>query len=166
MKLTLLASLVSLLAFTTAQECGEAPEGALDGFGKAIGPFPQDIPTGCSAFEILVARGTSEPNYEVNGKFGIVVGDPVVSNTTLKIPGARGYPVQVCLSYISKLKLSDNEISIPPPQTSLVPSEAQMTSSPALRPSHGHVPVRSLHWSDTRKVLGLSTLREESSRPR
>lgn len=44
----------------------------------------------------MVARGTSEPNYEAGGgKFGIVVGDPVVSNVTEVLPGARGYPVQV-----------------------------------------------------------------------
>lgn len=44
----------------------------------------------------MVARGTSEPNYEAHGgKFGIVVGDPVVSNVTEVLPGARGYPVQV-----------------------------------------------------------------------
>ena len=53
-------------------------------------------------FDVLIkhnpnpARGTSEPNYVAGGgKFGIVVGDPVVSNTTLVLPGARGYPVQV-----------------------------------------------------------------------
>jgi cutinase len=44
----------------------------------------------------MQARGTSEPNYEAgDGKFGVIVGDPVVSNTTLLLPGARGYPVQV-----------------------------------------------------------------------
>lgn len=42
------------------------------------------------------ARGTSEPNYAQGGKFGVIVGDPVVSNVTAIISGARGYPVQVC----------------------------------------------------------------------
>jgi hypothetical protein len=50
------------------------------------------------------ARGTSEPNYEAGGgKFGVVVGDPVVSNTTLRLPGARGYPVQVGYPTLSSL---------------------------------------------------------------
>ncbi|KAK0390631.1 hypothetical protein NLU13_0135 [Sarocladium strictum] len=43
----------------------------------------------------IPARGTSEPNFEAgDGKFGVIVGDPVVSNTTAALPGARGYPVQ------------------------------------------------------------------------
>lgn len=47
---------------------------------------------------LKAARGTSEPNYEEgDGKFGVVVGDPVVSNVTAILPDARGYPVQVCL---------------------------------------------------------------------
>lgn len=42
------------------------------------------------------ARGTSEPNYEEgDGKFGFIVGDPIVSNVTEILPDARGYPVQV-----------------------------------------------------------------------
>lgn len=79
-------------------DCPDAPGGALDNFGQGIPPNPAHIPSGCSDLEILVGRGTSEPNYEAGGgKFGIVVGDPVVSNVTLQIPGARGYPVQVIL---------------------------------------------------------------------
>lgn len=43
-----------------------------------------------------VARGTSEPNYEEgDGKFGFIVGDPIVSNVTEILSEARGYPVQV-----------------------------------------------------------------------
>ncbi|QDS72370.1 hypothetical protein FKW77_008324 [Venturia effusa] len=64
-------------------------------FRPTVEMRPQDIPTGCSAFEVLVARGTSEPNYkEGNGKFGVVVGDPLIGNLTKKFPTARGYPVQ------------------------------------------------------------------------
>jgi cutinase len=64
--------------------------------GKAVPPNPAHIASGCAALEVLVARGTSEVNYEAKGgKFGIVVGDPLISNLTLVLPGARGYPVQV-----------------------------------------------------------------------
>ncbi|KAE9962891.1 hypothetical protein BLS_009913 [Venturia inaequalis] len=64
--------------------------------GAGVEMRPQDIPTGCSAFEVLIARGTSEPNFkEGNGKFGVVVGDPLIGNLTAKFPTARGYPVQV-----------------------------------------------------------------------
>ncbi|KAE9988982.1 hypothetical protein EG328_003298 [Venturia inaequalis] len=63
--------------------------------GAGVEMRPQDIPTGCSAFEVLIARGTSEPNFkEGNGKFGLVVGDPLIGNLTAKFPSARGYPVQ------------------------------------------------------------------------
>lgn len=40
----------------------------------------------------MLARGTSEPSFP---KFGVVVGDPVVSNATRALPSVRGYPVQV-----------------------------------------------------------------------
>jgi cutinase len=46
-------------------------------------------------FTLRKARGTSEPNYAEGGKFGVIVGDPVVSNLTEVLPGSRGYPVQV-----------------------------------------------------------------------
>ncbi|KAF1809649.1 alpha/beta-hydrolase [Eremomyces bilateralis CBS 781.70] len=46
-------------------------------------------PTGCSDFEVLVARGTSEP-----GPFGIIAGDPLVKNVVAAMPEARGYAVQ------------------------------------------------------------------------
>lgn len=66
--------------------------------GKAV--FPCDfgasvplgkVPTGCAAFEIIVARGTSEP-----GQLGIIVGDPVVARVQRDLPDVkvRGYPVQ------------------------------------------------------------------------
>ena len=35
-----------------------------------------------------------EPNSQPNGKFGMMVGDPLMGNLTALIPGARGYPVQ------------------------------------------------------------------------
>lgn len=38
------------------------------------------------------ARGTSEPSFP---KFGVIVGDPVVSNVSAQLPGVQGYPVQV-----------------------------------------------------------------------
>ncbi|KAK3293782.1 uncharacterized protein B0H64DRAFT_374656 [Chaetomium fimeti] len=76
------------------ENCPELPETGVT-MGDPVPMHPEHIPAGCSDFEILVARGTSEPNYVAGGgKFGVVVGDPIVSNTTLKLPGARGYPVQ------------------------------------------------------------------------
>lgn len=95
-----------------AQTCPEIPDTGVV-IGDPVPIRPDHIPQGCSNFEILVgkqltssipnkrlsisqARGTSEPNDEHgNGKFGVIVGDPIVSNTTLILPGARGYPVQV-----------------------------------------------------------------------
>jgi len=66
--------------------------------GKAV--FPCDfgasvplgkVPKGCAQFEIIAARGTSEP-----GEFGIIVGDPLVARVKRDMPGVtvRGYPVQ------------------------------------------------------------------------
>ncbi|KAI9170730.1 cutinase-like protein [Paramyrothecium foliicola] len=86
-----LGPLCLFIAAVRAQECPETPDVDI---GNGVPPRPEDIPAGCSDFEILVARGTGEPNYEPDGKFGVVVGDPVVSNTTKILPGARGYPVQ------------------------------------------------------------------------
>ncbi|KAL2261877.1 hypothetical protein VTK26DRAFT_3109 [Humicola hyalothermophila] len=83
------------LGFVVAQdsECPELPDTGVD-FGAPVPMHPEHIPEGCSDYEILVARGTSEPNFEPDGKFGVVVGDPVVSNVTEVLPGSRGYPVQ------------------------------------------------------------------------
>ncbi|TKX24094.1 cutinase-like protein 5 [Elsinoe australis] len=55
---------------------------------------PENVPAGCSDFEVLVARGTGEPDFAQGGKFGVVVGDPVISNLTKILPNVRGYPVQ------------------------------------------------------------------------
>jgi hypothetical protein len=49
------------------------------------------VPAGCAKYEVLVARGTSEP-----GAFGSMVGDPLVARVVKLLPEARGYPVQVC----------------------------------------------------------------------
>jgi cutinase len=125
----LLAVSLASLALVAAQEpdnCPELPETGVV-MGEPVPMHPEHIPAGCSDFEILVgkcgpcvlflclarlhsttylARGTSEPNYEGgDGKFGIVVGDPVVTNTTLRLPGARGYPVQV-----SNLRYRPNDV--------------------------------------------------------
>jgi len=58
-------------------------------FGKAIPLGP--VPKGCAQFEIIAARGTSEP-----GELGIIVGDPLVARVKRDMPAAtvRGYPVQ------------------------------------------------------------------------
>jgi hypothetical protein len=56
------------------------------------GPIPfGPVPAGCAKYEVLVARGTSEP-----GDFGSMVGDPLVARVHKLLPDARGYPVQVC----------------------------------------------------------------------
>jgi hypothetical protein len=47
---------ISLIAGGIAQECPELPDTGVD-FGGAVGPYPEDVPSGCSAFEVLV--GTS-----------------------------------------------------------------------------------------------------------
>jgi hypothetical protein len=56
---------------------------------------------------LKIARGTGE--YDRNttgqapGKFGIVVGDPLVDNVVQAVPSARGYPVQVSVLILSLL---------------------------------------------------------------
>ncbi|KAF2429791.1 alpha/beta-hydrolase, partial [Tothia fuscella] len=60
--------------------------------GPAIPPSAKDIPSGCSDFEVIIARGTSESNAKVDGKFGTIVGDPLMRNLTAIMPNARGYP--------------------------------------------------------------------------
>ncbi|KAK1541490.1 cutinase [Colletotrichum paranaense] len=85
---------LSVVNGQSTDECPEVPETGVT-IGDPVPIRPEDIPAGCSDFEILVARGTSEPNYVGGGgKFGIIVGDPVVSNATVALPDARGYPVQ------------------------------------------------------------------------
>ncbi|KAK1659748.1 cutinase-domain-containing protein [Colletotrichum godetiae] len=94
-KLVALSALsLSVVHGQGTDDCPELPETGVT-IGDPVPIRPEDIPAGCSDFEILVARGTSEPNFVGGGgKFGIIVGDPVVSNTTVALPGARGYPVQ------------------------------------------------------------------------
>ncbi|KAF2427837.1 alpha/beta-hydrolase, partial [Tothia fuscella] len=50
-------------------------------------------PSGCSKFEILVARGTSEP-----GLFGVIAGDPLVKDVIAAILETRGYAYPATLS--------------------------------------------------------------------
>jgi len=66
--------------------------------GKAVFPCNMGaaiplgkVPTGCAKFEIISARGTSEP-----GQLGIIIGDPLVARVKRDMPGVnvRGYPVQ------------------------------------------------------------------------
>ncbi|EUC33236.1 carbohydrate esterase family 5 protein [Bipolaris zeicola 26-R-13] len=88
----------ALIAMSSAQEtCPAIPPNDVE-IGQPVPIVPGDIPKGCSAFEILVetdvsnpARGTSEPSFP---KFGVIVGDPVVSNVSAQLPGVQGYPVQ------------------------------------------------------------------------
>ncbi|KAF3903476.1 Cutinase [Dactylellina cionopaga] len=76
------------MAIAQTSTCPPIPSNNVS-IGQPVPTNPADIPAGCSALEILVARGTSEP-----GKFGIIVGDNLVGNVTAILPGARGYPVQ------------------------------------------------------------------------
>ncbi|KAF2397612.1 alpha/beta-hydrolase [Trichodelitschia bisporula] len=92
MKASLTLVFLSAVSPIWAQKCQTLPKEVK--LGPAIEMKASDIPQGCADFEVLVARGTSEPNYANGGKFGVVVGDPVVSNLTKVLPGARGYPVQ------------------------------------------------------------------------
>jgi len=46
-------------------------------------------PTGCSKYEILIARGTGEL-----GDFGFIVGDPLLKRVRQALPEVRGYAVQ------------------------------------------------------------------------
>jgi cutinase len=85
------ASLFFLASLVVGQDCppSSGRDPAEPPFGQPIPPKPEDVPAGCSAFEILSARGTSE-----SGKFGYRVGDPVIGNVTEVLEGSRGYPVQ------------------------------------------------------------------------
>ncbi|KAL2066775.1 hypothetical protein VTL71DRAFT_2847 [Oculimacula yallundae] len=91
--LTLTLALSATAQFGDQPGCPQIPPNDVE-FGAPVPFRPQDIPSGCSTLEVLVARGTSEPNYAQGGKFGVIVGDPVISNLTKVLPEARGYPVQ------------------------------------------------------------------------
>ncbi|KAK1713334.1 cutinase-domain-containing protein [Colletotrichum acutatum] len=91
-------------------DCPEIPETGVT-IGDPVPIRPEDIPAGCSDFEILVARGTSEPNYVGGGgKFGIIVGDPVVSNATVALPGARGYPYPASSQIITGVRQGSRDV--------------------------------------------------------
>jgi hypothetical protein len=49
------------------------------------------------ATNTTVARGTSEP-----GPYGVIVGDPLLSQIKSLVPDARGYAVNVCSIYITE----------------------------------------------------------------
>lgn len=82
---TTFVALATLLGSTVALPQSKNPFD-LGAFGTAYGPAPK----GCADFEIIDARGTSEP-----GSFGLIVGDGIVNKVKYAIPGARGYAVQV-----------------------------------------------------------------------
>jgi len=84
------ASMLCVLATPSPQIQDPKPKNPMDApsFGKSAVPFGPK-PSGCSKFEILVARGTSEP-----GPFGVIAGDPLVKNVVAAVPEARGYAVQ------------------------------------------------------------------------
>ncbi|OHF04452.1 hypothetical protein CORC01_00304 [Colletotrichum orchidophilum] len=103
---------LSVVSAQGTDDCPEIPETGIT-IGDPVPIRPGDIPAGCSDFEILVARGTSEPNFASGGgKFGIIVGDPVVSNVTVALSGARGYPVQYPASsqIISGVRQGSNDV--------------------------------------------------------
>ncbi|CAH0046688.1 unnamed protein product [Clonostachys solani] len=85
------SSILLFALLTLGQECPPNPgtDPNEPSFGTPVPVRPEDIPNGCSDFEILAARGTSEI-----GKFGYRIGDPLIGNVTETLPGSRGYPVQ------------------------------------------------------------------------
>ncbi|KAF2228174.1 cutinase-domain-containing protein [Elsinoe ampelina] len=90
--------LAALTASATAQLFPPSPSGCpvapdVD-TANGVPIKPENVPAGCNDFEVLVARGTGEPDFAPSGSFGVVVGDPVISNLTRILPNARGYPVQ------------------------------------------------------------------------
>jgi len=99
MKSALLFLLAGLANAQAPLDCPANPAGMR--MGPAVPIVAADIPAGCSAFEVLVARGTSEPSFKDGGKFGVVVGDPVIGNLTKVFPSARGYPVQYPASTVN-----------------------------------------------------------------
>jgi hypothetical protein len=124
----------------------------------------------------IPARGTSEPNFEAGGgKFGVIVGDPVVSNTTAALPGARGYPVQVLPStrtyYGNYQLLTKSAHSIQPAQPSSVASVAALvTLCPGFELNPQPAQIRPSLWSATRRVrlscMPLQTTSRPASIPR
>ncbi|PNS16976.1 mevalonate kinase [Sphaceloma murrayae] len=86
---------------------------------------PENVPGGCSDFEVLVARGTGEPDFAQGGKFGVIVGDPVISNLTKVLPNARGYPVQypASASLLSPRRGSSDVVARLRRQSSLCPNQ-------------------------------------------
>jgi len=58
-------------------------------------------PTGCSPYEMLIARGTGEL-----GDFGFIVGDPLLKTVRQAIPEVRGYAVQ----YPANMNASSSKI--------------------------------------------------------
>ncbi|KAF2672568.1 alpha/beta-hydrolase [Microthyrium microscopicum] len=99
MKVAIFLATLAASVAVRAQEAPAAPKtepkpaapkgkGIPKDFGKnpvALGPAPK----GCSKYELIVARGTSEP-----GPFGLIAGDPLVARVTKKLPDSRGYAVQ------------------------------------------------------------------------
>ncbi|VUC26864.1 unnamed protein product [Clonostachys rosea] len=84
-------SVLLLASLAICQECPPDPgtDPREPSFGTPVPIVPEDIPSGCSDYEILSARGTSEI-----GKFGYRIGDRLIGNVTETLNGARGYPVQ------------------------------------------------------------------------
>lgn len=62
---------------------------------------------------MLLARGTSEPSFP---KYGVIVGDPVVSNVSAELSGVQGYPVQVRYPSIASNIASPTEFLAVPSQ--------------------------------------------------
>jgi hypothetical protein len=75
--------------------------------------------SGYFSLDFLLARGTGE--YDRNttgangqlGKFGIVVGDPLVDSVVKLVPNSRGYPVQVISLSLTLVvhKITGSEVS-------------------------------------------------------
>ncbi|KAL2211636.1 alpha/beta-hydrolase [Sarocladium strictum] len=105
------ASACALAVRTPNDTCPPVP-GENFVFGAPVEMIPGDIPIGCSDYEIIVARGTSEINFADGGKFGVVIGDPIVSNVTELLDGVQGYPVQYPAddNFVQNLETGANDI--------------------------------------------------------
>ncbi|TID26593.1 F-box protein pof12 [Venturia nashicola] len=74
----------------TLQADAHSDEPPLVPFQLGANPVPfGPKPSGCSKFELIVARGMSEL-----GDYGMIVGDPLLALVIPAVPDARGYAVQ------------------------------------------------------------------------
>jgi len=59
-------------------------------------PSPDTVASECSALELIIARGTTEPQVPL---YGVVVGDPMFDAVKALLPGVTGYAVDYPASF-------------------------------------------------------------------